>query len=106
MIDSKLSDLIKKRLVEAYNPKAIFLFGSYAWGKPNANSDIDLMVIMPDDIVLKQPESYIGYLALSDLEVPKDLVVISNNKFLERSNHPSTLQYKVLNEGIKIYGNI
>ena len=33
-----------RRLVEAYNPVAIYLFGSYAWGVPTEDSDLDFMV--------------------------------------------------------------
>jgi predicted nucleotidyltransferase len=31
--------------LKKYNPEKIVLFGSYAWGKPKRNSDIDLLII-------------------------------------------------------------
>lgn len=31
----------------AFKPRRIILFGSYAYGKPNADSDVDVMVVMP-----------------------------------------------------------
>ncbi len=36
-----------KRIVEAFHPDKIILFGSRAYGKPREDSDIDLLVIMP-----------------------------------------------------------
>lgn len=36
---------IVKRLVDAYRPEKIILFGSYAYGKPSADSDLDLLII-------------------------------------------------------------
>ena len=36
------------RLVHRFRPKAVILFGSYANGHPTEDSDVDLMVIMPD----------------------------------------------------------
>lgn len=36
---------IVRRLVAGYAPEKIILFGSYAYGKPDADSDIDLLVI-------------------------------------------------------------
>ncbi len=35
------------RIVEAFHPGKIILFGSWAYGKPREDSDIDLLVIMP-----------------------------------------------------------
>jgi len=36
-----------QRIVEAFHPEKIILFGSRAYGKPREDSDIDLLVIMP-----------------------------------------------------------
>jgi predicted nucleotidyltransferase len=36
------------RLVaERFQPEAIFLFGSYAYGRPHADSDVDVLVVVP-----------------------------------------------------------
>lgn len=35
------------RIVQAYHPERIILFGSYAYGTPTADSDVDLLVILP-----------------------------------------------------------
>lgn len=35
-----------KRIVEAYRPEKIILFGSHAYGKPTPTSDVDLLVVM------------------------------------------------------------
>ncbi len=34
-------------LVRAFRPGKIILFGSYAYGRPTADSDVDLLVVMP-----------------------------------------------------------
>ena len=36
-----------KKLVEEYKPRQIILFGSYAYGNPGPDSDVDLLVILP-----------------------------------------------------------
>lgn len=40
-------ETIKKitKNLKNYNPEKIILFGSYAWGKPTKDSDIDLLII-------------------------------------------------------------
>jgi predicted nucleotidyltransferase len=36
-----------RRIAERFHPHKIILFGSYAYGQPHAESDVDLLVIMP-----------------------------------------------------------
>ena len=36
-----------KRIAEEYRPRQIILFGSYAYGNPGQDSDVDLLVILP-----------------------------------------------------------
>ena len=36
-----------KRIARQFNPHKIILFGSYAYGKPTEDSDVDILVIMP-----------------------------------------------------------
>lgn len=36
---------IVNQIVENYKPEKVILFGSFAYGKPKENSDVDLMVI-------------------------------------------------------------
>lgn len=38
-----------KQIVDKFRPQKVILFGSYAYGKPTFDSDIDLMVVMPYD---------------------------------------------------------
>ena len=38
---------IVRRIVSIAQPEKIILFGSYAYGNPDADSDIDLLVIKP-----------------------------------------------------------
>lgn len=43
-INEKLKEITDK-IVKEYKPEKIILFGSYAWGEPGPDSDIDLFVI-------------------------------------------------------------
>src|SRR5262245_52382809 len=36
-----------RRIAQRFQPDKIILFGSYAYGKPHEESDVDLLVIMP-----------------------------------------------------------
>lgn len=42
-------DQLIKEIVSGYQPEKIYLFGSYATGKPTDNSDVDLFIIKNTD---------------------------------------------------------
>lgn len=35
-----------ERIARNFHPERIILFGSYAWGKPTPDSDVDLLVVL------------------------------------------------------------
>ncbi len=43
-----------RRIAERFQPEKIILFGSYAYGTPHEESDVDLLVIMPAYSVIHQ----------------------------------------------------
>lgn len=43
-----------RQIADRFQPERIILFGSYAYGKPHAESDVDLLVIMPAYNVVNQ----------------------------------------------------
>jgi len=50
----KLSDELATRITDALTPlrpEKVILFGSYAWGQPTEDSDIDLYVVTQDDVM-------------------------------------------------------
>lgn len=44
MSEEKLKEITDK-IVKEYQPEKIILFGSYAWGKPTKDSDVDLFIV-------------------------------------------------------------
>ena len=98
---SKLKDLI----INTVPVEQIFLFGSYAYGNPGKDSDLDLYVILKDEVQLRDIEAAIKIrLAISEHQtMPLDLLVIKKSRYLERKAAP-TLERKVAREGIMIYG--
>ena len=48
MISNSTIEEVKKRLVATYNPIEIYIFGSYAWGKPEEDSDLDLLIVIDE----------------------------------------------------------
>jgi uncharacterized protein len=95
-----------KRLANAYQPLTIYLFGSYAWGEPHAESDLDFLIVLNDDIHFNLALQIKGKQALKNLDISTDIVLNHKLFFTERAEHPSTLQHKIKKEGRLVYGNL
>lgn len=103
MVDDKMIEMVKKRLVDAYDPLAIYIFGSYAWGHPDEESDLDLMVVI-DEYKKKRHATLVdGHRALMDLDLFKDIIIYSKEEFVECSQDVTSLCNKIVKKGKQIY---
>ncbi len=100
--DLKLKE-ITSRLIKIYNPEEIYLFGSYAWGTPGAHSDIDLFIVVENSDLDRAERIRVGLRALLDMNISVDILVYTKEEVEEKKNHPSTLTYKILTRGVKLY---
>ena len=105
MITEQSIEEVKKILVSIYNPLEIYLFGSYAWGIPNEDSDIDIAIIIDEYSKDRHQMLVDGYRALYDFNFPQDLLIYSKKEFDEFSKDRTRLSFKIKNRGKKIYGH-
>ena len=47
MVDARSILAFVDHVIRAFGPRKVILFGSYAYGRPDGDSDVDLMVVMP-----------------------------------------------------------
>ena len=111
MIDiEKIKPLIVERL-KPLNPDKIILFGSYAYGTPNEDSDIDLYIVTSDDFM---PQSWKEKMqikmkfskALRGIKQQYDIDLITHTrKMYEKfSDLNSMFSREILKKGQMIYG--
>lgn len=103
MITEQTIEEVKKRLVNTYDPFAIYLFGSYARGTQNQDSDLDLAIIIKEYSKDRHSLLVDGHRALYGLKIPKDLFIFSCDEFERYSKDQTRLSFTILNEGKKIY---
>lgn len=101
---SPLRDAIS-RLVEAYRPQAIWLFGSQARGDAGHDSDFDLLVVVPDDADRQHRKAELAYRVLRSLGRAFDIAVWRHSTFQEQSRSATSLPSTVLREGILVYAS-
>lgn len=88
-----------RRLVAAYQPERIYLFGSVARGDEGPDSDYDLLVIVPDEAPPERRDSGLAYRALWGAGVAVDAVVCTSEWFHARAHLKASLPGAVLREG-------
>ncbi len=87
----------------AVAPDKIYLFGSYAYGAPDSNSDFDLCVVIPDSAL--RPVDAVKEIRRAlyvKQETPLDVVVYRTSRFQQRQDSAS-LERKIAREGVLLY---
>jgi predicted nucleotidyltransferase len=100
--DPAMLDDLVKRIVEAVHPLRIILFGSAARGEMGPDSDLDVLVVMPDGTHRRNTIKYL-YRRLYGFETPKDILVATESDIREQASNPGLIYRTVLQEGKEIY---
>ncbi|MCL2128366.1 MAG: nucleotidyltransferase domain-containing protein [Treponema sp.] len=104
IIETELDTLINI-IVSTVPVEQIYLFGSFAYGTPNKDSDLDLYVVLNDDVQMRLVDAIIKIrLAIGRKKtMPVDVLANTLSRYRERVEGP-TLERVINREGIKIYG--
>jgi predicted nucleotidyltransferase len=103
MLDALTLEMVKKRLIALYDPLAIYVFGSYAWGKPTDESDLDLLIVVDSYKKDRFATMSEGYKVLIDLDLSKDILVYNKDEFARFAADKTSLCHRVAQEGKQIY---
>lgn len=101
-VDDALLKEIVNRIVNTVHPERIVLFGSYVYGRPKDESDLDILVIMHSKLP-RYRRSVPIYSSLAGLLVPKDILVYTPEEIEEWSEVPQAFITTVLKKGKVIY---
>jgi predicted nucleotidyltransferase len=90
---------VVRRLVEAYRPERIYLFGSVARGDSGPDSDYDIMLVVSDDAPPERRDCDLAYRALRGSGIAKDLLVWTRSEFEKRLHLGASLPSAMVREG-------
>lgn len=102
--DPTLTEIVR-RLVEAYRPERIYLFGSHARGEAGPDSDYDLLVVVPDSVPPERRGSRLAYEALWGTGTAADVLVWTRHAFDSRLHLRASLPSTVVTEGRLLYAS-
>lgn len=96
--------LLKDCIIGAISPLKVYLFGSFADGTNNAESDFDFYVIVNDDEKNLLELTQKAYRAMRGKKSrPVDIVVVRKSKFEERKGWSLSLEREVDDKGVLLY---
>jgi len=96
--DARLAEAVR-RLIEAYAPEKVYLFGSAARGDAGPDSDYDLLLVVPDDASPERKRSRLAYERLWGTGTAADVLVWTRSSFDRRLHLPASLPATIVREG-------
>ena len=93
-------DTLKEIIIRTVPVEQIWLFGSYAYGTPHKDSDLDLYVVLKDDVQMRLIDAAITIRLAIGRKKTKPVDVITNKKseYLRLTTGP-TMERKIAREG-------
>jgi predicted nucleotidyltransferase len=107
MMENVSSDALAEvvhRIIQAVHPEQILLFGSQAWGQPNEESDIDLLVVLGTSSEPGYRRAREVYRSLRGIRLPIEVVVRTRDEMIRAGRVPTSLERQALDRGRLLYG--
>ena len=92
---------VTRQIVQQFHPQKVILFGSYAYGQPTEDSDVDLLVVMDTD---ESPLHVAAKIAAAiEHPFPLDVVVRTPVEFASAVHRQGVFATEVATKGITLY---
>jgi predicted nucleotidyltransferase len=89
-----------RQVAERFHPEKIILFGSYAYGTPHADSDVDILVVMPTRNQLDQAAKISIDI---DPPFPLDIIVRKPHNLQWRLEEGESFHTEIVTKGKVLY---
>ena len=98
-------DKLTELIINAISVEKIYLFGSYAYGTPHKDSDLDLYVVLKDEVPMRDLDAGLQIRLAIDRKksMPVDIIAKKKKDFESRLDG-ITLERMVNRDGMRIYG--
>ncbi len=92
---------VVRQIVEKFHPRRVILFGSHAYGMPDPDSDVDLLVEM--ETPLRSVEQALEIRRSVEFPFPTDLLVRTPQQIAERVQMRDPFFLEILSRGKVLY---
>ena len=94
---------IVNQIVEKYKPEKIILFGSFAYGKPTKDSDVDLFIVKKTNEPRTKRHLKVDRMLL-DRIMPLDILVYTPQELKKRLSFGDFFIRNIIQQGKMLYG--
>jgi predicted nucleotidyltransferase len=101
LISDRQIEALSKQIAEKFSPEKIILFGSYAYGVPHDNSDVDLLIVM--EFTGRKLAKRMEIWRQVQPEFVTDLIIRTPNEMIWRYNQFDPLVRNAVNFGKVLY---
>lgn len=99
----EIKDVVNKFL-NTLHPNKVYLFGSFARGTKNEDSDFDYYIVMDKNYQVSNNTSANTYMSLKGIKRrPVNIIINNESKFEERFEIINTLEHTVKQGGVLVY---
>jgi len=102
MPDEAMIGELVRRIVDSVQPLRIILFGSAARGDMGPDSDLDVLVVMPEGVHRRRTAQRL-YRDLLGLGFAKDIIVVTEGDVRDFAEDPSMVIRPALTAGRELY---
>lgn len=101
--DDQILAEIVRRLVTAFQPECIYLYGSRARVEQRPDSDYDLMMVVSTSELPRYRRDQEAFRALCGIGVPKEVIVLTRKEFDSKRSVVCSLPATIKREGKLLY---
>ena len=95
--------IIRDRIINSVPMKKLYLFGSYANGTQNMDSDYDFYMVIPNNGMRPIDAINAAYLAMRGLKRRPVDILAGTEEIFERRSESATLERKIAQGGVLVY---
>jgi uncharacterized protein len=105
MVKSEIIQSIVAKLKTGYKPEKVILFGSHAWGTPDAESDLDLLIIKKTTRPRRKRAPMVRrILREENMHIAMDILVMTPAEVDSRITDGDTFLARICNQGKVLLG--
>jgi len=95
---------IRNKFVDKFSPLKIYLFGSFATGTANNESDFDFYIVVKDGTENLVDLTAEAYKSIRDVRSRSVDIIIGTESSFESKKYKYGIEHEVMNNGVLLYG--
>ena len=103
LITQEQINFVVEKIVKSIKPEKVILFGSYAYGRPDENSDLDILIVKDTEIPLPKRGMEVRKF-LRGMKIPIDVIIYTQNEIDEWKDTKAAFINHIIKNGKVLYG--